>query len=783
MAARFGSARALLRRPIAADPTVRAAAVITVAGGVFFAVGPADYQLLGIRALVPVLAALTAAGMWRVGADRRLARAASQFWLLLSLALLMFTAGMVVDFALGLGAVISRNPVEMMPTGVSGETLLFPVAGVLAVVALIAYPTSVRSRPDRAKIGLDVAIVLFGGATFVWYFLGSSRWQPGMGWDRLSETLILPALVVVAGFAVLRITLAGADVICRATMACFVVAASAAGASILLNVPPQGAVGRFGSWLQVLALSACVLGMAMQRRVGPATGAPSRPAGWRRPFATAPYVALAATVLLLLVGIAPQLGYRDRVAAIGVAALWIAVVVRQYVSLRENNQLLTANQQLTGSLHHHAYHDPLTGLANRTLFGETVTNALARAQGRRRLPPSVLVIDLDDVKLVNDGLGHHVGDEVLVTAADRLRVTVPHAERLGRLGGDQFAVLLENASEASATKAAEAVLAALSQPYPVGDLQVRMAASIGIATAAGTGDELLRNAGVAMHAAKRAGGGWRRFDPTMLRRHRLRSALVRSVNRHEIEVVYQPVVDLGSGRIVAVRALPRWRRPSEGGSAFLAPAGALAGDQLRAMAEETGVIGELDRLVLAQAGRQVARWGIGLQVSVSHRRLLQADLVPSVEALLGAEGLPPDLVTFEVREVGPPAPAGDDDTVGERLRALGRLGIRLVLDGFGTGGPSLAHLRDLPAEALVIDPSFVAALGDDAPLARAVIAVAGELGLRTIAAGVTSADQASRLVELGCRRGYGPAYGGPVTAPELERQLPGPVPAEVPSSV
>ena len=662
MVARFGSARAFLRRPVAADPTVRAAAGITALGGVFFAAGPGEYQLLGVRALVPVLAALTAAGMWRVGADRRLTKAASQFWLLLSLALLMFTAGMVVDFALGLGSAISRKPVDMIPAGVSGETLLFPVAGVLAVVALVVYPSSIRSRPDRAKIGLDVAIVLFGGATFVWYFLGSSRWHPDMGWDRVSETLVLPALVVVAGFAVLRITLAGADVICRRTMACFVFAAAAAGTSILLNVVPDGLVGRFGSWLQVLALSACVLGMAIQRRVGRTTAPQPRAAGWRRPFATVPYLALAAAVLLLVIGIAPQLAdARDRVAAVGVAALWIAVVARQYVSLWENNQLLAANQRLSGTLHHHAYHDPLTGLANRTLFAETVANALARAQGRRRLPPSVLFVDLDDFKLVNDGLGHHVGDEVLVAAADRLRATVPQAERLCRLGGDEFAILLENVSVASATTAAEAVLAALSQPYAVGDVRVRVAASIGIATESGTSEELLRNADMAMYAAKRSGGGWRLFDPEMLHWYRLRAALVRCVTRDGIEVVYEPVVDLGSGRIVAVRALPRWRRPSE---AVTETTGELIGDELRAMAEETGVVGELDRIVLAQACRQVARWGIGLQVGASHRRLLESDLVASVERAPAGRG--PGAGPGDVR-----GPGGWPDGSGRR-RPAGR---------------------------------------------------------------------------------------------------------------
>jgi hypothetical protein len=247
------------------DRSVRIAAGLTVFGACWFAVGPDGLQLLGIRAIVPALAGMTAAGQWRLGADRRLPAAAARFWLLLSIALFIFTAGMVVDFAVELSAVLS------VPRSTAGEVLLFPIAGLFAIVALVVYPTALKSPLDRARIGLDISIVLFGCAAFVWFFMGSLLWGPGQDLRLLADKLVLPTLTLLAGFAVLRITLAGANVICRRTMFCFVFAASTVTASILMQFTPGSVGGRIGSMLQVLAFGSCVLGVAIQR-VEPPTG-------------------------------------------------------------------------------------------------------------------------------------------------------------------------------------------------------------------------------------------------------------------------------------------------------------------------------------------------------------------------------------------------------------------------------------------------------------------------------------------------------------------------------
>ena len=762
-----------VRPLVARDRAVQAAAALTIAGAVFFAVGPGDWQALGARAFTPPLAAMTAAGMWRIGADRRLRAASARFWLALALAMCLFAAGMAVDFvARAFGSVFPEADTN------AGETLLYPIAGLFAMVALVVYPSALRTRIDRVKIGLDVAIVLFASATFVWYFLGSLRWWPALGWHTLADGLVLPGLTLVAGFAILRITLAGANVISRQTMICFVFAAAATAASIFLDFDGHTLPGRVGSTLQVLGLAACVPGVAIQRRVGPVREERGRAAAdVRRPFAVLPYVALAATMVLLLIVVVPGLDYRGWVVAVGMLALCVAVVARQFASLWENSRLLSTNRELTGKLHHHAYHDHLTGLANRALFTERVVEALAgtRADRRRRRPTAiaVLFVDLDGFKVVNDNFGHHAGDELLVAVADRLRTAIRPEDGLCRLGGDEFAVLLLDTTEDGARAVAGAVLAALSGPFRLSDVQVRVEASVGIAMASGgepSAVELLRNADVAMYAAKHTHeGGWRVFEPAMLaelaHRHELRTALARAVQRDEIVVDYQPIVDLATGRVRGTEAMARWQRP--GGADVPA-------DGFAPLAQEIGVLAEIDRHVLGQACRQAARWQaslgpdttFGLHVNVSARHAMA-----EVDRALRMSGLPAHSLTLEI--TGSEL-AHHDEAVAERLRSLTRLGVGLAIDDFGTGLWPLEYLRSVPVDTIKIGKVFTDDLlsaDGDAPLARALIVLASTLGLQTVAEGIERPEQARRLHELGCRYGQGPLFGPLMSAADMDARV------------
>jgi diguanylate cyclase (GGDEF)-like protein len=760
-------------RPPANNRSVRLAAAVTVAAAGWFAVGPDAGQMLAIRAIVPGLAGLTAVGQWRLGADRRLPAAAARFWLVLSLALLIFTAGMVVDFvAVGLGAVLHKTQAH------AGEALFYPIAGLFAIVAFVVYPTALKSTLGRIKISLDISIVLFSCATFVWYFMGSRLWDPSKGWQAITDRLVLPALTVVAGFAVLRITLAGANVICRRTMYCFVFAAAAAAISIFLQVPAESAIGRLGSMLQVLALGACVLGVAIQRGAPPPgrAGATMARPGWRRPFSVLPYVALAATIGLLLLSIAKHLNFQGWVVAGGVLGLCVAVVLRQLTALWENSRLLASNRELTADLHHHAYHDHLTGLPNRALFTERVADAIARTRPvgwRGGGEIAVLFIDLDEFKIVNDSLGHHVGDELLVAVAQRLRETTGDTGTLCRLGGDEFAILLENTDAEAAAGIARDVVAALGRPLRPAGIQVRVEASVGIALAA-SGEpgvvELLRNADVAMYAAKRKrGSGWRIFEPTMLtsllRRHDRRAALLQAVERDELEVHYQPIVDLARGTVVGAEALVRWRVDGE----------LVLADDFVPLAEESGLIAGIDANVLVRACHQAAQWRaclgpadeFDLHVNLSPHHLHRPELVADIQRALRVSGLPARHLTLEITE---PGLSHDEASAADRLRGVSRLGVQLAIDDFGTGYSSLSHLRAIPADIIKIDKVFTAELLDKAPVypvAKGLIVLASTLGIQTIAEGIEHAEQVDRLIELGCVRGQGYHVGRPMTAASL----------------
>jgi diguanylate cyclase (GGDEF)-like protein/PAS domain S-box-containing protein len=439
-----------------------------------------------------------------------------------------------------------------------------------------------------------------------------------------------------------------------------------------------------------------------------------------------------------------------------------------------NSRDVTERKRLEEELRHQAFHDPLTGLANRALLRDRLEHALAR-HGRLRHQIGVLFVDLDDFKAVNDGRGHSAGDELLQCVAMRLHASVRAVDTVARLGGDEFAVLVEGGDPEVTS---HRILDAFRQPFRLGVDDVYIHASVGVALADGTDDagELLRNADVAMYSAKGAGKNrYEVFHPGLhddiIRRLQLESDLPRALERREFVVHYQPILDLGSGTVLAVEALVRWQHPTHG---LLAPT------EFIPAAESSGHIGPMTLWLLEQACGDVLGLAqtlglpeLALKVNLSARHLEHATLADDVGAVLQLAGFPPAQLTFEITETALMADPERAVVALDRVRALG---VRLAIDDFGTGYSSLSYLGRLPVDELKIDRSFVMAMSAeaDAPsaLVRTIIRLADELGLVTVGEGIETEDQLAQLRASGCSQGQGFLLARPVDIDQLRQLAP-----------
>jgi len=442
-----------------------------------------------------------------------------------------------------------------------------------------------------------------------------------------------------------------------------------------------------------------------------------------------------------------------------------------------NYRDISERKALEKQLEHQAFHDPMTDLANRALFGDRVQHALARGDRMGHGPTAVLFCDLDDFKTVNDSLGHAAGDELLRAVAERLRACIRPGDTAARLGGDEFGILLEEADAEGATLVAERILQGLAKPFSVEARQLAVTASIGIAstdTAAGTADELLRNADAAMYSAKARGKGRHElFEPSMhasaLRRLELRAALEQALKEKQFRVFYQLVVELPTRRAVGVEALLRWQRPD--GRMGLP-------GEFVPLAEESGLIVPIGRWVLSEACRQLAAWRragvpteISMAVNVSARQIRAADLVADVSRALADSGIDAPSLVLELTES---ALLDETETTASTIGRLKGLGVRIALDDFGTGYSSLSHLQRFPIDVLKIDRSFVAALarkGDDAALVRSVLRLGQTLKLDVVAEGIETTEQLERLLRMSGRYGQGFYFQAPMDGDAVGRLL------------
>ncbi|MEO6700938.1 MAG: EAL domain-containing protein [Jatrophihabitantaceae bacterium] len=426
---------------------------------------------------------------------------------------------------------------------------------------------------------------------------------------------------------------------------------------------------------------------------------------------------------------------------------------------------VSERRELEDRLTFQAFHDSLTGMANRQLFSDRLEHALIRRSGLTS-PLVVLFCDLDDFKEVNDSYGHGLGDQVLVEVSARLRSVIRAGDTAARLGGDEFAILLDAADLDISRELAERLQAALAPPVRIGDHEISVHASIGLAQATPgetTAEEVLRNADVAMYLAKENGKSGvavyeSRLHSEALQRLELRADLQRAITRAELVLHYQPTIDLSSGSVVGFEALVRWQHPERG---LMSPALFIP------MAEESGLILPLGAWVLraacvAAAGMQGAGNRPTMSVNVSAQQLAQPGFVEQVLEVLASTGLASDRLVLEITET---VVLRDLDTVAPRLAALRSRGVKIAIDDFGTGYSSLAYLSQLPVDVLKVDKSFIDRVtldAHDASLAEAIIGLSHSMNFKTVAEGVEQPEQASWLRDAQCTYGQGYLWSRPV---------------------
>lgn len=457
------------------------------------------------------------------------------------------------------------------------------------------------------------------------------------------------------------------------------------------------------------------------------------------------------------------------------------LAMRMRITQIENEVLATEiheRKRMEAELVYTAYHDNLTRLRNRAFFMERLSDAIARQRAAPNNACAVLFLDLDRFKVVNDSLGHVAGDTLLKEIARRLKTCTRPQDTLARIGGDEFAILIEDGSElASAVHAAERIIEAMRAPVRLGRQEVFPGCSIGIVQSSArcdTPEALLRDADIAMYEAKRAGtGDYAVFDESMhasaVAKLQLQTDLRRAIERGEFEVVYQPIIDLAGGQVSGFEALLRWRHPVHG---LTSPA------EFIDAAEEIGLIRQIDRWVVQQACAQVKQWQVAhgrpdlrISVNASASEFTDAGFVAELSALLSRLDLSPSSVQLEITEgifLNPTL------SVSDTIEKIRELGVRIALDDFGTGYSSLSYINRYPIDAIKIDKSFVAGMSAaqrTLAVVELIVTLGRTLDVAIVAEGVETADEAAALTGMGCAYGQGYHFSRAVPAPQAAALL------------
>ncbi len=461
----------------------------------------------------------------------------------------------------------------------------------------------------------------------------------------------------------------------------------------------------------------------------------------------------------------------------------LADVTTAYLLNAESRAEMEASSTLA---HHNSLHDPLTGLANRSLFVQRLNHAMLRAQRSEKLV-AVFFADLDQFKAVNDGFGHHIGDELLVAVANRIGALMRPGDTLARLSGDEFAILCEDIDDTSKVEIlAGRIGASLDEPFVLSEAEITVAASVGIAFA-GRGEDIpervLEEADAAMYQVKRSGGG--RHAVIDLREHRsvnhrarLNRDLRGALRRNELDVAYQPIVATNTARMSGVEALLRWHHAAYGPVDI---------EVLIPLAEQSGAIIEIGQWVLEKACVDTLRWqargfdySLGVAVNVSVRQVMATEYVSSVASVLNTTGINPAHVTLELTES---ALVHDEERALSVIRSLKRLGVKIAIDDFGTGLSSLSRLKQFPVDTVKIDRKFVTDIDRNPAsrlIVRAVVGLAHGLGMTVTAEGIENEAQYEEALKLGCDCSQGFYFSRPQPAEAIDDLVSSPDPLPCP---
>ncbi len=439
---------------------------------------------------------------------------------------------------------------------------------------------------------------------------------------------------------------------------------------------------------------------------------------------------------------------------------------------------ITDRKEAERQLLHNAFHDSLTGLPNRVLFMDRLKRSLGRVRHRSDYMFAALFLDLDRFKVINDSLGHHVGDQLLIGLARRLSESLRPGDMVARLGGDEFAIILDHISHVSdATFAAERLQQEMTQPFVINGREIYASASIGIAVSHPSyenAEDFLRDADTAMYHAKNRGRGClEMFDNDMHARAvgllQLETDLRRALVRNEFRIHYQPIISLESRHIIGFESLIRWDHPQQG---LISPI------KFVQIAEDTGIIIEMDQWVLRESLRQLQVWQeefpanppLSISVNLSGKQFAEADLIDKISRTLADTGVNPGSLKLEITES---SLIENPEAAAATLKQIKDLGIRISLDDFGTGYSSLSYLHRFPIDTIKIDRSFVMRLNisKNSEIVRAIINLAANLGMEVIAEGVETEEQAAKLTAMNCGYVQGYMFAKPLPADEVRDLL------------
>jgi diguanylate cyclase (GGDEF)-like protein len=690
--------------------------------------------------LIVACATLACYRVSRLTADRPVAA----FWRLWSGSA---AALLVSTLCAGIAAV--RGDPDMPPYEAASNV----VSLALAMVAFRHVPLTSRTRLDWARLLLDGAAVIVAGTVFFGYVVLRTVPDGTPLATRVAAGVVgIGCLLGLVVFSRAAMSPEGrVDPLALGILAFEPVVGLATVLAFLLGNDLSVTIVSYLGY-PLVGLGICLAAYRQSRVVD----VPPRHLRWSF---TDPlqFLSVAVTAVLVIMVSARDLDLRGRAVIVGAVLIAAIIVVRQLLSLRENTRALRGIRHQQAELERLALTDNLTGLANRTGFLVELTERLDAGR-----PSTALFIDIDDFKMVNDTLGPAAADQLLRQIAQRLQDSGGGDECVARLGGDEFAVLLPTDRPTSAEAAATRFQTTVGRPVHAAEQQFLLHASVGIAVAetGETADEVLRNADIALYAAKESGkASWVRFEPRMrqdMTAHaRLAGELHDAILGGQLRLLYQPVYDLVTGRMHGCEALVRWQHPERG---FVSPADFIP------VAERSGLIVPLGAWVLREACGQLAEWRATLgadaveavNVNVAVRQLRESGFVDEVAAVLSDTGLQARHLVIEVTE----SSVADGPQVTEALEALHEMGVRLALDDFGTGQSSLSLLRAFPVDVLKLDKSFVDGIADGGDRGRLAVAAAVAqlveyLQLKAVAEGIESQAQLERLRDMGYRYGQG----------------------------